>query len=272
MKHFVIFFFMLFSFGTVKVSAQYGCELPNSGCTDPWSANTFGHVFGIFLPGKSAAPCNGIPIYADLWVTYQRRCNEIRIIEVAGFDPDGDPPPCYDAAADAAVFNIADAAIVNRAINGLLTSLFDADYKDKKGDVRCPYNAVSYSSSYASCFREEWTITWFTSNPAGGPPVQHTHVIDIAKTNRYDSLGNYTNYYQNQVTSYLLSQGVLPSSANVTARYLPCNDYCCIKKFSYCYDDNDEIVETFINFYPASQTCPEIDEQCYITTCITNPD
>ncbi|MBK9249397.1 MAG: hypothetical protein IPM69_15100 [Ignavibacteria bacterium] len=275
MKQYIILFFMLFSVGVEKVSAQYGCVLPESECTQGWSGNQFGHVFNIFLPGKSAAPCNGNPIYVDLTVTYQRRCNEIRIIEVSGFDPDGLPPPCYDAAADAAVFNIADAAIINRSINGLLRQIFDSEHPipppPDPNPFPCPSGSISYSASFASCFREVWTITWFTANPVGGPPIMHTHDIDIGKSNHYDANGNYTTYYQNQVNIYLISQGVLIPSAVVTSNYFPCNDYCCIKEFSYCYDENREVVETLLNFYPASQTCPELEEQCYITTCTTNP-
>lgn len=261
---------MLLTFGVVKVSAQYGCALPNSDCTEPWGPATGAYISGIYLPGKSEAPCNGIPIYVDLSVYYQRRCNEIRINSFAGFHPGGDVPPCYDAAADAAQYDIATAAIINRTINQLLATLFDDENKDNKGAVRCPSNSVSYSSSYASCFREVWTITWYTANPAGGPPIKHTHDIDLGKTNRFDANGNYTSYYHDAAYSYLIGQGVYPPSANITARYLPCNDYCCIKEFSYCYDENDVIVETFLNFHPASQTCPELDEQCYIKTCL-NP-
>lgn len=267
MKHFIILFFMLFSVGVINLYAQVGCQLPGSNCTEAWTEQPLATVHNVYLPSN-----NGLPCTIDVVVRYERRCNEIRIKWIDSYrTSDGNPPPCYDISIDAALFGVPEGGVINRAISGLLSQLFDSENKTNWVDLQCPNYTKTYSASYASCFSETWTITWFTANPAGGPPVLHTHDMEIQKTPRYEgSYGlytGYTTYFQGQVLAYLASQGVAPSAANVTAKYIPCQDYCCIIEYSFCYDGNMEVEQTLTHFYPSNRNCPELDEQCYIQTC-----
>lgn len=184
------------------------------------------------------------------------------------------PPSCWDPSLDGWSLG----PMLNRATIELQKKLFAEEHPTPIPNppdpmpyypYYCPDGYVTYTSSRASCFREVWTIVWYTYGLSGGGLIMHTHDVEIGKSNRYDEYGHYTNYYQNLVAEYISALGGSVLNTSVYANWFPCSDYCCIEVRKFCFDLNTwpEVTSTVLNYYPSNQNCPTNDEQCYIQTC-----
>lgn len=229
---------MFLSIGIGNVSAQQGCALPNSPCGESWDLNLTEYV-DIILPGSP--PCT-----LNIFVKYDRRCNEFRYAD-QDWEWTTNPPPCYDPNENASQIG----PLIKQAFDNVIKKKFAAE-NPTPANVRCPNSAITYSAAYNACYQSTWTIRWFTL--IGG---WQTHSINIGKSHDLQ-------YYFNQVNAYIALHSI--TNASITESWTPCADYCCIEEVAYCYNDQDEVERTVLNWWPSNYTCPD-DEYCYINPC-----
>jgi len=224
---------------------QY-CAPENDPCTDEWV--TYSEYVTVMLPGLGSNP----PCPITVKIFYARHCNSIKILD-ADYQWTTNPPDCYDP--DFFGNDLA-SWILGGAINPLLTAIFTREHPNMNSN-KCPSQTVLYSTAFASCYKSTWTLDWTTPGIVFGTFVHHEYTINIGKSHPLS-------YYFALLNAYIASNGI--TNGSITEKWTECSTECCINEYSYCYDENNQIVRTLVAQHPSTDKCTT-DEYCFINPC-----